>query len=786
MRFTLSWLKKHLKTEANLLQISETLTRIGLEVEEIIDKSKIYEPFIIAEIIEAIPHPNANKLQICKVNDGKQTLQVVCGAPNARAGIKVVLAPVGAMIPAGNFAIKAAKIRDVESNGMLCSREELLLDGDSSGIIELAPDALIGSKYASFASLDEVVIEVGLTPNRGDAASVYGIARDLAAAGIGELIAPEAANISYTNPYEVIIEDAENCQEFVATIINGVDNTKSGLVPINSLLTAIGSNPKSALVNISNFAMFDFGRPNHVYDLDKIKGAIKIRKSYEKELFIALGGAEYILPEGLLVVTDEEKILAIAGVMGGELSKVDGNTKNILVEVANFHPFAVAKAGRELNLLSDSRYRFERRIDSGFTDFFVTYLNKLIIESVGGSIIGSIKVRGKEIDYQKSIQFNIENVSDIAGCDISTIFTHNTLHNLGFKIDGKTVHIPSHRYGDITQNRDLVEEVLRIYGLDNLPTQLIPFSFEHTRFRRPLFTNRVRSYLTSQGFDEMITYAFVSHKYAEQFAFKNPVELQNPISAEMSVMRASQLPLLLENAAKNMTYGLLDASYFEIGNIFEGIEPEQQKLTISGICTGKHMRKTMFKEERDVDFYDIKAIIFALIELYGLNPDKCKITHGAPNYYHPGKSAVVSLGKNIIGYFGELNIMTLKAIDMEFGACAFELFISNMPELKAKSARSKLEISYLQAVTRDFAFIIDDRVEVGNMLSAVRGIDLESIESATVFDIYKGKSVEDGKKSVAFSITLRPQTETFTDAQIEAICQKVIALVQKDYDGVQR
>ncbi len=786
MRFTLSWLKQHLKTDADLSQISETLTRIGLEVEEVVDKGKQYAPFIIAEIVEAVPHPNADKLRVCKVNDGKHVLQVVCGAPNARAGIKVVLAPVGAIVPAGNFAIKAAKIRDVESHGMLCSAEELLLDGDSSGIIELASNAPIGGRYMDFADLGEVLIEIGLTPNRGDAASVHGIARDLAATGIGELIVPEAAHVNYTDAYKVVIEDADNCQEFVATVITGVNNTSTSISHINSMLMAIGSNPKNALVNISNFAMFDFGRPNHIYDLDKIKGTIRIRKSRAEELFVALGGIEYKLPKGMLVVADDEKVLAVAGVMGGELSKVVEETKNILVEIANFHPQAVAEAGRTLNLLSDSRYRFERRIDGGSTDFFVNYLNKLIIESVGGNIGGSTKVLGKALDYPKTVPFNIESISEIAGCDIDASFIHKTLERLGFKVDGKTVSVPPYRLGDITQNRDLVEEVLRIYGLDNLEAKPIPLGFENTKAKRPLFADKARNYLVAQGFDEMITYAFVSHKQAEQFAFKNPIELQNPISSDMSIMRASLLPLLLEHAGKNMTYGMLDASYFEIGNVFEGCEPNEQKLTISGIRTGKHMRKTAFKEERDVDFYDVKATMFSLIELYGLDPNKCKVSRGAPAYYHPGKSAMISLGKNIIGYFGELNIATLKAIDIECSAAAFELFMSNLPELKTKAARSKLDVSYLQAATRDFAFTLDNKIEVGTMLSAIKGVAPDAIESMNVFDIYKGKGVEIDKKSVAFSITLRPKTETFTDAQIEAICQKVIALVQKNYDGIQR
>lgn len=779
MRFTLSWLKRHLATDASISQISETLTRIGLEVDDLVDKSKIYEPFIVAEILEATPHPSADKLRVCTVSDGKQKLQIVCGASNARAGIKVVLAPIGTIIPAGNFVIKAAKIRDVESHGMLCSAEELMLEESSIGIMELGEDALVGSRYMDYSGLGDVTIEISLTPNRGDAACVYGIARDLAAAGLGTLLETPHSTLQYS-PYPIVIEDPVNCQEFTATIINGVDNTKSVHTHITAALQAIGSKPKTALVDISNFSMLDRGRPNHVYDLDKIKGAIKVRQSKAEEQFIALGGAEYKLPEGLLVVADDEKVLALAGVMGGELSKVDEGTRNILVEVANFHPEAVAKAGRKLNLLSDSRYRFERRIDPSTTDSFIDYLTKLILESVGGSIKCAAKVSGTPINYATNLQFDQRAVSELAGCVIDTDFIQQTLTRLGFRIDGSTVHIPPYRQGDITQSQDLIEEVLRIYGMDNILAQPIPLSFENTRFRRPQLASKARNYLTTQGFDEMITYAFISPNQAKQFAFKNLIELQNPISLDMSIMRASHLPLLLEHANKNMSYGLLDAAYFEIGNIYEGVEPEQQKLAISGIITGKRMRKTAYKEERDVDFYDMKATILSLIKLYGLDPNKCKISRGAPSYYHPGKSAVISLGKNIIGYVGELNFA---ALDLQTPAVAFELFVGNLPQLRTKAARAKLDISYLQAVTRDFAFILDEAVEVGAMLAAIQTDD---IESTSVFDIYKGQGVESGKKSVAFSITLRPKTETFTDSQIEAICQKVATHVSKEYGGVQR
>ncbi len=800
MRFTLSWLKKHLITDATPQQISETLTRIGLEVEEMVDKSKIYAPFIIAEILDASPHPNADKLRVCTVYDGKQKLQIVCGASNARTGIKVVLAPIGALIPANNFVIKAAKIRNVESTGMLCSSEELMLSESSDGIIEISKDAAVGSKLIDYLGIGDIIVEIALTPNRGDAACVRGIARDLAAAGLGTLSEINHSAINYTSSYPIVIEDTDNCQEFTATIINGIDNTKPTPQDVCKTLSAIGSKPKSALVDISNFTMLDLGRPNHMYDLDKIDGLIKIRKSKNDEQFIALGELQYTLPEGLLVVADDKKILAIAGVMGGELSKVDANTRNILVEVANFHPEAVAKSGRALNLLSDSRYRFERRIDIGNTDLFLSNVIHLILENVGGIVKCSTKVVGAPINYKESIEFDTTLVSQIAGCDINPDFIKETLTKLGFRMERSakpmkelaaevelsmiynrfTIHIPSYRQGDINQGQDLVEEVLRIYGMDNIPSQPIPLNFENKKAKGVQFINKARHYLSALGYDEMITYSFISHKQANQFKFESTIELSNPISQDMAVMRSSQIPMLLEHANKNLAYGLMDASYFEIGNIFEGVDPEHQKLAISGIITGKHMRKTIFKEERDIDFYDVKAILLALIELYGLDPNKCKISRGTPSYYHSGKSAALSLGKNIIGYVGELNFATL---NLEVPTAAFELFVDNLPVIKTKVARNSVDISYLQSVTRDFAFVLNDDVEIGAMLQA---INIDDVELINVFDIYKGKGMPDGKKSVAFSITLRPKTSTFTDKQIDDICLSVVTLIQNKYGGVQR
>lgn len=787
MRFSLSWLKQHLKTNASVEEISTTLTRIGLEVDEVIDKSKTYEPFVIAQILEAEQHPNADKLRVCNVTDGTSEMQIVCGAPNARAGIKVVLAPIGALIPNGNFAIKAAKIRNVDSSGMMCSADELMLPGDSEGIIELPEDAPLGSRFAEYAGLNDVIFDVSLTPNRGDAACVYGIARDLSAAGLGEVITQEhpKLNISSGN-LEILISDKEGCYEFTGTIIKGVDNTKTSSKLVHDGLAAVGSKPKTALVDISNFAMFTYGRPNHMYDLDKVSGHITIRQSSEGEKFVALGGEEYTLPAGLLVVADELKVLAIAGVMGGELSKVDENTKNILLEVANFNPDSVAKAGRTLNLLSDSRYRFERRVDSGNTESFISYICDLITSTVGGKLEQQTRASGNLPEYTKQVVFDPESVSRLAGAVIAHTESYSILERLGFKRDGANIIVPSYRFGDINMERDLVEEVLRIYGLDRIQNMPLPLEFNTLKPQTVRFEDKVSQHLTSLGFTEMITFSFVSQEQAKMFGFENGPKLSNPISQDMIIMRGSMLPALLAGAKTNASYGLQDAKYFELGAIYETSLPMHQEKCISGIRVGKSQRKNAFKEERAFDFYDAKADAFAAIKLYGFDPTKLKLGRTAPEYYHPGKSAALILGKNVVGYIGEIHPKIAKALDISDAACAFEVFLDRLPAPKVKAVRPKFEVSYLQAVDRDFAFVLPLETEVGAVMQSVRAQAPDVTESVNLFDVYAGDKIEAGKKSVALSVTLRPKNETFKDTDIEAICQKIIATVQKEYGGTLR
>ena len=781
MKFTYSWLKEYLNTNASVEQICEALTNSGLEVESVQDNGALFEPFIIAEIVSATRHPEADRLQVCEVNNGDKVIQVVCGAANARAGIKVVLAPVGAIIPANQLQIKASKIRGVESNGMLCSSEELGLSGDSDGIIELDGKAVVGQKFAEYANLNDVVIEIALTPNRGDAANVYGIARDLCALGLGELKAlPNAQNIDAEASIAVTIAAKEECGEFSITTVKNINNAPNAL-EIEKFLKLVGHNIKSPLVSLSNFTMLAYGRPNHMYDLDKIKGSFVIRKSADGEKFTPLGMEELSLPAGMLVVADGEKVLAIAGVIGGELSKVDGNTRNIAIEVANFCPVEVAKSGRALNIHTDSRFRFERRVDAGNTVWFANYLAEQVMKHCGGEVTGQSLVSGIMPDFVKEVAFDLKAINKMCGKELEESNVIGILEALGFKKNGNMLAIPSFKWADITQPVDIAEEVIRIYGLNNIPKQAFDLSPDNVLFKQPTVSDKIRAAMTSLGYDELITWTFVSEEQAEKFAFNNPIRVANPISTDMSVMRQTIVPMLLSNAMQNAVQSIKDVSVFEIGSTYFN-EDKIEKLHAAGLKSGVVNRKTFHQKERSVDYFDAKQGIEQLIAAYGLDPASFTFSKTEKRYYHPGRSAQVSLGKNIVGYCGEIHPKLLKDLGCDETVVAFELDIAAMPPVRIKTAKQKLTISYLQPVSRDFAFLVDENVQVGQLIKSVKAC-VPQLESVSVFDIYEGEKVGVGKKSIAINVMMRPLDETMTDAQIEEICQKIISFVKKEYNA---
>lgn len=787
MKFTFSWLKQHLEINASVEEIAQALTLIGFEIESIIDNSAIYNPFIIAQIEEAIQHPNAEKLRVCKVTDGKRILQIVCGAENARTGIKVVLAPIGTKIPSSNLEIKPVKIRGIESNGMLCSSDELNLSNYNEGIIELEHDAIVGNKFAEYASLNDVVFEIAVTPNRGDALSVFGIARELAAKGIGKLKPLPQFNIKTTNQNLplVTIAEKDNCQEFIIRRINNVNNNQKQLA-FSNLLKSIDFSSISPLVDISNYAMSDYGRPNHIYDADKIKGNITVRLSKNGEKFIALGGEEYTLPEEVLVIADDEKVLGIAGIIGGELSKVNENTKNILIEIANFNPETIVKAGRILNIHTDARFRFERRVDFETGKFFMEYITSLILENCEGQASQIYIANGNKLNYKTSIKFSIDTIKRITGINIDRPQIEMILTNLGFELDGDNIHIPSYRQGDIDGEEDIVEEIIRVYGYENVPCSPITTSTINTIINKESSLDKCRKVLIDRKLTELISWSFSDDKASKHFSFKNVLRLKNPINAELSLMRMSVLPNHLIIAARNMAYGNNNLGFFETGLIYTNEYNDKQTSCVSGIRTGKYNPRSLYKDEREYDFYDAKADVFSVINCFGYNTSKLVLSNEVPKYYHPGKSASILIGKTIIAYCGEIHPEVIKAYDIKENVIAFEVFTNNIPKPKNKIQQGAFEVSNYQSVVRDFAFIIDVNQTVGEVTRALKNIHPGLIEDINVFDVYKGKEIGTDKKSIAITVKLQPTDRTLSEAEISKISEEITTTVSTKFNATLR
>ena len=782
MKFTLSWLKKHLSTTQPEQKIIDKLSAIGLEVEESHNQGAVYEPFIIAEIKISTQHPDADKLKVCTVYNGLQDLQIVCGAPNARAGIKVVLAPVGAIIPNGEFKIKASKIRGVESKGMMCSANELNIGEEDGGIIELPLDAPVGQKYSTYASLDDTTIDIGLTPNRGDCASVRGIARDLAAADMGQLLEQNTINLQQENthlPIKVNISCKELCSEFSIRYISNVDNTVVPDVTIHNYLNKIGSSPKSALVEISNFAMFDQGRPNHFYDADKLDGDITVRLSLADEPFVAIGGDEYKLPEGLMVVTDKTKVLAVAGVIGGELSKVTEDTKNIIVEVANFDPIAIAKSGRALNIFTDSRFRFERRVDFSNTTYFMDYITDLVQSTCGGACSKVLTCSGKEVNYIEEIEFDHSSLKKIAGFELDTDKINDILINLGFTLNGNKIQIPPARQGDIICTADIVEEIVRVHGFDNIESTHLPFCTPFIPAQKP----SIKKILMARGLYETIHWSFYSQNDHELFGNEGYIELSNPISSDLAIMRNSMIPQFLNALARNMVRGNINLGFFETGAVFNKEHPNHQQQVLSGIRIGKLNPDNVHEKSRDVDFFDVKEDVYSTLTNLGLNTNSFKLDNSTPSYYHPGKSVQLFLGKKLIAYIGQLDPKVTKAKEIDSDVFCFEIFLDNLPPVKNKAAKPKLILSQYQAIKRDFAFIIDNDIPALNIDKSIQTIDKSLIQSIDIFDIYTGKGIADGKKSIALSVTIQSNDKTLKDEEINDLSDKIITKITNDYQA---
>ncbi|MDI7864543.1 phenylalanine--tRNA ligase subunit beta [Rhizobiaceae bacterium n13] len=806
MKFTLSWLKEHLATDASLSEICERLTSIGLEVEDVDDKAS-YRPFVIARVVAAEKHPNADKLKVLSVDTGTgKPVQVVCGAPNARTGLVGAFAAPGTYVPGIDVTLAVGNIRGVESHGMMCSEKELDMSDNHDGIIDLPGDALVGTSFAAYAGIDDPVIEINLTPNRPDCTSVHGIARDLAASGLGTLKSRPTPkfNVEGETPVGLVLDldDDRLCPGFALRLVRGVKNRPSPRW-MQQRLIAIGLRPINALVDITNYMTFDQGRPMHVFDAAKVKGNLVVRRAREGETVLALDQREYILSPANVVIADDNGVESIGGVMGGEHSGCDENTVDMLIESALWDPINIARTGRTLGIITDARYRFERGVDPEYMVPGLERTTELVLELCGGTPAAA-KVVGYKGFEPKVVDFPFSEVKRLTGLDVSPEESVDILTKLGFSVSGTgeqvSVKVPSWR-PDVDGKADLVEEIMRIHGVDNIkPAPLESHSVVNGKILTTLQirTRTAKRALAARGMLEAVTWSFISEEQAKLFGGGSPVlKLANPIASDMSDMRPSLLPGLLSAAQRNADKGFGDVAIFEVSGTYEGDTPESQRRVAGGVRrgtaslsgAGRMWSNAAKGGGKPVDVFDAKADALAVIEACGLPMGNVQIEKGAPSWYHPGRSGTIKMGpKMVLGYFGEFHPKTLEAMDVSGALCGFEIFIDAMPEPKKKATRTKpaLELSPFQAVRRDFAFVVDKAVEAGALVKAAASADRKLVSGVNVFDVFEGASLGEGKKSVAIEVVIQPVERTLTDEDFEALTARIVANVTKTTGGVLR
>ena len=785
MKFSLSWLKAHLDTEASAAEIAEKLTGIGLEIEGMENPADALRPFRVAKVLEAGPHPNADKLQLLKVDDGSnEPWQVVCGAPNAKAGMIGVFGPPGTYIPGSDFTLKPAKIRDVESFGMMCSYRELELGDDHDGIIELPESAAakVGTSYADYAELDDPVFDVSVTPNRQDCMGVRGIARDLAAAGMGTLKslsdAYQDANFSIagTGPGpDVRTEDPDGCPAFFARSISGVTN---GSAPawMQRHLKSAGQKPISLLVDITNFVMLDLGRPLHVYDMARLNGGLVARKAKAGETLTALNDKEYSLDETMTVIADDKGAHDIGGIMGGAETGAQPETTEVLVECAYFTPETIARTGQKLMLTSDARQRFERGVDPAFLDDGLAVATWLITEH-GGGTPSEVTRAGKPPAEQRTVSYDPAQCQALGGIDVAAERQKAILEALGFAIaDDWTITVPTWRR-DIAGWQDIVEEIVRIQGLDAIPSTPLPRKpgvARPTASPEQLAERKARRAAAARGLNEVVNWSFISEKEAAPFG-GGSWTLANPISEDLKIMRPSMLPGLIAAAKRNSARGASSIRLFEVGRRYlEGSEHPTIGLVLAG---EKSARSWQGGAAGKFDAYDAKAEVLAILEAAGAPVDKLMDFGEAGDAYHPGQSGTLRLGpKKILAAYGALHPSVTRALGLKGAAVGAEIFLDAIPlKKKASHMRDAFAPPALQAVTRDFAFIVDADLPAGDLVRAVRGADKKLITDARIFDLFEGASVGEGKKSLAVEVTLQPTDATLTDEDLKALSDKVVA-----------
>ncbi len=804
MKFTLSWLKDHLDTEAPLADILYALTDLGLEVEEVSDPAEKLGAFRIARVIEAVQHPNADKLRLCRVAtypDGPggrmEEVQVVCGAPNARTGLIGVFAPVGAHIPGTGVDLKPGVIRGVESNGMLCSERELELSEDHEGIIDLPEDAPLGARFIDYRGVNDPMIYIKVTPNRPDALGVRGIARDLAARGIGALKPLPVVPVkgAFKSPVAVAIDDdlkARGCPLFAGRVIRGVKNGPSPAW-LQARLKAIGLRPISALVDITNFFTFDVNRPLHVFDADKVTGDLRIHAATGGEELLALDGKRYALGAGMMLISDDQGPESLAGVMGGAASGCTEATVNVFVESAWWDPVTIAATGRALRINSDARYRFERGVDPAFTLAGLELATRMIIDLCGGEA-SDVVADGAVPDTRRAYRLDPARLVSLVGMDIPEAEQRRTLETLGFTLAGDMATPPTWR-PDILGEADLVEEVARIASLTKLKGKPLRRAVDGVpkAILTPMQVREraARRMLASLGYNECVSYSFIDGASALLFGGgAEATRLENPISSEMTHMRPDLLPGLLAAAARNQARGFADLALFEVGPAFFGGEPGEQRLQATGVMVGATAARDPHGSRRMVDLYDAKADAEAVLAAIGA-PLKMQIGRKVAGWWHPGRSGVMALGPNLLCTFGEVHPKVMKAMGVKGTAVAFTIFVEAAPFAKTRTAtRPALDMSDLQAVERDFAFVVDQGVEALTLVNAALGADKALIERVSVFDQFVGGSAEAqmgaGKKSLAISVRLQPRERTLTEDEIEAVSAKIVEKVGKATGGALR
>jgi len=780
MKFTLGWLKSHLDTDADLDTIVEGLTRIGLEVEGVHNPGEALAPFRVARILSAERHPQADKLQVLSVDAGDGPMQVVCGAPNARAGLVGVFGAPGDYVPGLDVTLKVAAIRGVESNGMMCSARELQIGEGHDGIIELPEDAIIGTSFPDYAGLNDPVIDVSITPNRQDCMGVHGIARDLAAAGLGTLIAPTVPEVAGEGAGpDIRIEDAEGCPAFYAQAVSGLTN---GEAPewMRQRLTAIGQKPISALVDITNYMTVDLGRPLHVYDKAKLTGGLVARKAREGETVEALNGKTYTLSEGMTVIADDAGVHDIGGIMGGEHSGVSETTTDVIIECAYFTPEAIARTGQKLALTSDARQRFERGVDPAFLDDGLAIATFLVQHICGGKAssvtrVGQPPVTAKTIGYDPNL------AETLGGLAVAPDRQKTILESLGFTVTADwQVTAPSWRR-DVDGPADLVEEVIRIEGIDHVPPVALPRApgvARPTATPQQKLERRARRAAAARGLDEAVTWSFISEAQAAPFG-GGAFTLANPISEDLKVMRPSLLPGLLAATERNIKRGATSVRLFEIGRRYL---QDAERPTLGVVLAGdKLQRNWRSGKAQGYDAYDAKAEAIALLAQAGAPVDNLQVMGEAGDAWHPGQSGTLRLGpKTVLAAFGMVHPSVLKAFDLDGAVAAVELYLDAIPPKRATGfMRPAYTPPALQSVRRDFAFLVPTDLAADSLIRAVRGADKAAITAARVFDVFAGQGVPEGHKSVAVEVLLQPSQKSFTDEELKAIADRIVAAAAK-------